>query len=145
MSNSDSQIPPSPVLLKKTLNKWQLLSIGIGDVIGAGIFVLVGEAAGSYAGAAVVISFLLTAIACSCMALCYAELSSIYPTSGSSYSYASHIFGRFMGTLIGILLILEYGIAGSTVAVGWSEYFVNFLTDFTFISRPYGLMQRVIL
>ena len=118
------------IILKKSLNKWQLLSIGIGGVIGAGIFVLVGDAAGSHAGPAVVVSFLLTAIACSCMAFCYAELASIYPTSGSAYSYALDIFGKTVSILIALLLLLEYGISSAAVAVGWSEYLIALLKDF---------------
>lgn len=134
MSLSDSKISQNE--LKKALNKWQLLSIGIGGVIGAGIFVLVGDAAGSHAGPAVVLSFILTAIACSAMAFCYAELASIYPNSGSAYSYALHIFGRSASILIAILLLLEYGIASATVAVGWSGYFTALLNDFNIHISP---------
>jgi APA family basic amino acid/polyamine antiporter len=116
--------------LKRTLNKWNLLSLGIGCVVGAGIFVMVGEAAGALAGPAVVLSFLLTAIACGLAGLCYAEMASVLPVSGSAYTYAYATLGEFAAWGIGTFLILEYGLAAATVAVGWSGYLVSFLADF---------------
>lgn len=123
--------------LKRTLTKWSLLSLGIGCVIGAGIFVMVGEAAGSLAGPAVVLSFLLTAIACGLAGLCYAEMASVLPVSGSAYTYAYATLGEFSAWIIGTLLILEYGLAASTVAVGWSGYLVSFLHDFGITIPPH--------
>lgn len=115
--------------LKRVLSRWNLLSLGIGCVIGAGIFVMVGEAAGSLAGPAVVLSFLLTAIACGLAGLCYAEMASVLPVSGSAYTYAYATLGEFAAWIIGTFLILEYGLAAATVAVGWSGYLVSFTKD----------------
>lgn len=123
--------------LKRTLNQWNLLSLGIGCVVGAGIFVMVGEAAGSLAGPAVVLSFLLTAIACGLAGLCYAEMASVLPVSGSAYTYAYATLGEFAAWIIGTLLILEYGLAAATVAVGWSGYLVSFLHDLGIVIPPH--------
>jgi basic amino acid/polyamine antiporter, APA family len=123
--------------LKRTLTKWNLVSLGIGCVIGAGIFVMVGEAAGSLAGPAVILSFLLTAIACGLAGLCYAEMASVLPVSGSAYTYAYATLGEFVAWIIGAFLILEYGIAASTVAVGWSGYLVSFLHDLNIVIPPH--------
>jgi APA family basic amino acid/polyamine antiporter len=112
------------------------LSLGIGCVVGAGIFVMVGEAAGSHAGPAVVLSFLLTAIACGLAGLCYAEMASVLPVSGSAYTYAYATLGEFIAWIIGTFLILEYGLAAATVAVGWSGYLVSFLHDFGIVIPP---------
>jgi len=122
--------------LKRTMNKWNLLLLGIGCVVGAGIFVMVGDAAGSLAGPAVVLSFLLTAIACGLAGLCYAEMSSVLPVSGSAYTYAYATLGEFAAWAIGTFLILEYGLASATVAVGWSGYLVSFLADFGVVMPP---------
>lgn len=123
--------------LKRTMGKWNLLSLGIGCIIGAGIFVMVGEAAGSLAGPAVILSFLFTAIACGFAGLCYAEMASVLPVSGSAYTYAYTTMGEFCAWLIGAFLILEYGLAASTVAVGWSGYFTSFLSEFGLVIPPY--------
>jgi basic amino acid/polyamine antiporter, APA family len=122
--------------LKRTLTKWNLVSLGIGCVVGAGIFVMVGEAAGLLAGPAVILSFLLTAIACGLAGLCYAEMAAVLPVSGSAYTYAYATLGEFVAWIIGAFLILEYGIAASTVAVGWSGYLVSFLKDFSIVIPP---------
>jgi APA family basic amino acid/polyamine antiporter len=115
---------------KKTLTALNLTTLGIGAVIGAGIFVLTGSAAAQYAGPAIVISFIISGIACAFAGLCYAEFASMIPISGSAYTYAYATLGEFLAWIIGWDLILEYLFAASTVAVGWSGYVVSFLFDF---------------
>ncbi len=115
--------------LKRTLGKWNLIALGIGAVIGAGIFVITGQAAATYAGPAVVLSFVVSALACGFAGLCYAEFASMIPIAGSAYTYAYATMGRIVAWIIGWALILEYLFAGSTVAVGWSGYVVSFLEN----------------
>ena len=116
--------------LRKTLSATNLTTLGIGAVIGAGIFVLTGQAAAQYAGPAIVISFMISGLACLFAGLCYAEFASMIPISGSAYTYAYATMGEFVAWIIGWDLILEYLFAASTVAVGWSGYVVSFLKDF---------------
>lgn len=116
--------------LHKSLSAFNLTTLGIGAVIGAGIFVLTGQAAAQYAGPAIVISFLISGMACLFAGLCYAEFASMIPISGSAYTYAYATMGEFIAWIIGWDLILEYLFAASTVAVGWSGYVVSFLKDF---------------
>ncbi len=116
--------------LKRTLGKWNLLSLGIGCIIGAGIFVMTGKAAADYAGPAIMISFVLAGLCCAFAGLCYAELASVLPVSGSAYTYSYATLGEIFAWVMGWLLLLEYGIAASTVAVGWSGYVVSFLNGF---------------
>jgi len=113
--------------LKRTLGKLNLITLGIGAIIGAGIFVLTGQAAAQYAGPAVSISFIVAGFACAFAGLCYAEFASMIPIAGSAYTYAYATMGRIVAWIIGWALILEYLFSGSTVAVGWSGYVVNFL------------------
>lgn len=113
--------------LKRTLSATNLISLGIGCIIGTGIFVLTGQAAAQYAGPAIIISFLLAGMACAFAAMCYAELASMLPVSGSAYSYAYASLGELFAWVMGWLLLLEYGVAASTVALGWSGYVVSFL------------------
>ncbi len=113
--------------LKRTLGAKNLVSLGIGCVIGAGIFVMTGQAAAAHAGPAIMISFILAGFAAAMAALCYAELASMLPVSGSAYSYAYVSLGEIFAWIMGWLLILEYGTAAATVAVGWSGYLVSFL------------------
>src|SRR5664279_5020748 len=115
--------------LKRTLSRFNLTTLGIGGIIGAGIFVLTGQAAANYAGPAVVISFVVAAIACAFAGLCYAEFASLIPISGSAYTYAYSTIGELIAWIIGWDLILEYLFGASTVAVGWSGYVVSFLND----------------
>lgn len=119
--------------LRKSLSATNLTTLGIGAVIGAGIFVLTGQAAAQYAGPAIVISFLISGMACLFAGLCYAEFASMIPISGSAYTYAYATMGEFVAWIIGWDLILEYLFAASTVAVGWSGYVVSFLKDFGII------------
>jgi len=116
--------------LKRTLSAMNLISLGIGCIIGAGIFVMTGQAAAQYAGPAIIISFVIAGLCCTFAAICYAELSSMLPVSGSAYSYAYASVGELLAWGMGLLLLLEYGVAASTVAVGWSGYVVSFLANF---------------
>jgi APA family basic amino acid/polyamine antiporter len=116
--------------LKRALTSTNLITLGIGAIIGAGIFVLTGEVAATYAGPAIVISFIISALACTCAGLCYAELASMIPISGSAYTYAYATLGEFFAWIIGWDLIVEYLFAASTVSVGWSGYVVSFLHNF---------------
>jgi APA family basic amino acid/polyamine antiporter len=115
--------------LKRSLNALNLVSLGIGCIIGTGIFVLTGRAAADYAGPAIMVSFVITGLLCAFVALCYAELASAVPVSGSAYSYSYASMGEFAAWVMGLLLVLEYGLAASTVAVGWSGYMVSVLHD----------------
>jgi APA family basic amino acid/polyamine antiporter len=116
--------------LKRTLGPLNLMSLGIGAIIGAGIFVLTGQVASANAGPAIMISFVIAGIACALAGLCYAELASTMPVSGSAYTYAYGTLGEIFAWIMGWLLVLEYGVAASTVAVGWSGYVVSILSDF---------------
>jgi APA family basic amino acid/polyamine antiporter len=115
--------------LKRSLNAVNLVSLGIGCIIGTGIFVLTGRAAADYAGPAIMVSFVITGLLCTFVALCYAELASVLPVSGSAYSYSYASMGEISAWIMGLLLVLEYGLAASTVAVGWSGYMVSVLHD----------------
>ena len=116
--------------LKRTLGKWNLLLLGVGCIIGAGIFVRTGSAAALHAGPAVLLSFVVAGIVCAFAGLCYAELSSTLPVSGSAYTYSYTTLGEFAAWIMGSLLLLEYGLAASVVAVGWAGYVVSLLGDF---------------
>src|SRR6201994_618095 len=116
--------------LTKTLGPFSLIGLGIGCIIGAGIFVLTGKAAASYAGPAISLSFILSGIACAFVGLCYAELAAMIPASGSAYTYAYATIGEIFAWIIGWDLILEYGMGAATVAVGWSGYGVSLLGNF---------------
>ena len=130
--------------LKRMLGPVNLTSLGIGAIIGAGIFVLTGQAAAKYAGPAIVYSFILAGLVCAFAGLCYAEFASMIPISGSAYTYGYATLGEFVAWIIGWDLILEYLFAASTVAVGWSGYVVSFLKDLgvvipvAFTSAPYN-------
>ncbi len=126
------------------LGAFSLTLLGVASVVGAGIFVVTGDAAAHYAGPAVLISFVLAGIVAGLTALCYAELASMIPAAGSTYSYAFAAFGSFVGWFIGWDLLLEYLFAASTVAVGWSGYFVSLLDSFgvhlphALVTAPFG-------
>ncbi len=128
---------------KRALTALNLVGLGIGGTIGAGIFVLTGHAAAANAGPAVTLSFALGAVACAFAGLCYAELSSTIPISGSAYTYAYATMGELIAWIIGWDLILEYAVAAAAVAVGWSGYVVNVAHDLgvdipaRFASAPY--------
>jgi APA family basic amino acid/polyamine antiporter len=137
MSNSDDSdlTQPDPVAasehhLKRALGPVSLIMIGIGSIVGAGIFVYAGHAAAANAGPAVLLSFGIAAVGCLFAGLCYAEFASMIPESGSSYTYAYATMGRFMAWFIGWNMVLEYGVSASGVAAGWSGYFLSFLNQF---------------
>jgi basic amino acid/polyamine antiporter, APA family len=116
--------------LKKVLGPLDLTFLGIGGIIGTGIFVLTGVTAAEHAGPALVISFILAGIACIFAGLCYAEFASSVPVSGSAYTYSYAALGEIFAWIIGWDLILEYGLAASAVAAGWSGYFQGLLSGF---------------
>src|SRR5580658_10703062 len=115
--------------LKRTLGPLNLITLGIGAIIGAGIFVLTGQAAAVHAGPAVVLSFIVAGITCAFAGLCYAEFASLIPIAGSAYTYGYATLGELIAWIIGWDLILEYAFGAATVASGWSGYFVSFLED----------------
>lgn len=108
--------------LKRTLGPLNLIALGIGAIIGAGLFVRTAAAAGDAAGPAVIISYIIGGIGCAFAGLCYAEFAAMIPISGSAYAYAYVTMGEFMAWVIGWALILEYALAGATVAISWSQY-----------------------
>lgn len=115
--------------LKRALGPLNLVSLGIGAIIGAGIFVLTGQAAAKNAGPAIVLSFVLSGIACAFAGLCYAEFASLIPIAGSAYTYGYATLGEIFAWIIGWDLVLEYAFGAATVASGWAGYFVSFLQD----------------
>jgi APA family basic amino acid/polyamine antiporter len=116
--------------LKRALGPLNLTALGIGAIIGTGIFVLTGTVAAQNAGPAVVLSFVLAGIASVFAALCYSEFASLVPMAGSAYTYGYATLGEFVAWIIGWDLVLEYALAATTVAIGWSGYMVSFLGDF---------------
>jgi APA family basic amino acid/polyamine antiporter len=116
--------------LKRALGATNLVTLGIGAIIGAGIFVITGIAAALHAGPAVTLSFLLAAVACGLAGLCYAEMASTVPVAGSAYTYSYATMGEFAAWIIGWDLVLEYAMGSATVGVGWSGYFVSLLDYF---------------
>ena len=126
--------------LKRVLGKWSLTAIGIGDIIGGGIFVLTGTGAYYHAGPALAISFIIAGIACVFAALCYSEFASMLPVEGSAYAYAYGTIGELFAWVIGWGLILEYAMGSMTVAVSWSGYFNKMLKMFG-LNLPTWLTQ----
>jgi len=118
---------------KKHLNAFHLVTIGIGAVIGAGIFIITGQAAANYAGPAVVLCFLIASCICFIAGLCYAELSSLIPVSGGSYTYSYVALGEFPAWIVGWSIFIQLLLTASAVAIGWSGYLTNFLEDFGLI------------
>ncbi len=116
--------------LKRSLTASQLVALGIGAIIGAGLFSLTGLAAAQNAGPAVVLSFALAAVGCAFAGLCYSEFATMIPIAGSAYTYSYATMGELMAWIIGWDLVLEYAVGGSTVAVSWSGYVISFLKDF---------------
>ncbi len=126
--------------LKRTLTAWSLIALGIGAIIGAGLFVRTAMAASQNAGPSVTIAFILAAIGCALAGLCYAELSSSIPISGSAYTYTYATMGEFLAWIIGWDLILEYAVGAATVGIAWSEYLNNLLVNVLHMSPiPYEL------
>jgi len=118
------------VSLKKELGAFDLAMLGIGAIVGTGIFVLTGVAAAEHAGPALILSFILSGIVCVFAALCYAEFASTVPVSGSAYTYSYATFGEIIAWILGWDLILEYGFASASVASGWSGYFQGLIAGF---------------
>src|SRR5579863_8241622 len=125
--------------LKRALGPVNLITLGIGAIIGAGIFVLTGSAAAQYAGPAIVLSFVLAGAGCVFAGLCYSEFASLIPIAGSAYTYGYATLGEIFAWIIGWDLILEYAFGAATVASGWSGYFTSLLQDFG-IHIPPSLM-----
>lgn len=126
--------------LRRSLSRMNLVSLGIGAIIGAGIFVLTGQAAAQYAGPAIAISFVISGLGCLFAGLCYAEFAAMIPISGSAYTYSYATLGEFFAWIIGWDLILEYLFVVPTVAVGWSGHLVAFLKEFNIV-LPVHLTQ----
>ena len=120
---------PGEAQLRRTLSLWSLVALGIGCIIGAGIFVLTGHAAAAHAGPAVSLSFVRAGLVCVFAGLCYAEMASTVPIAGSAYTYAYATMGEFIAWVTGWNLILEYAFGATTVAIGWSGYVTSFLSD----------------
>src|SRR5512138_2016013 len=117
--------------LKRSLGAWDLILLGIGGIIGTGIFVLTGRAAAANAGPAVALSFTVAAVASAFAGLCYAEMASMIPIAGSAYTYAYATMGEIVAWIIGWDLILEYLVGAATVSVGWSGYVCAFVQNVT--------------
>src|SRR5215208_6777665 len=113
--------------LRRVLGPVQLTALGVGAIIGAGIFVATGEAAHNVAGPALMISYVIAGITCVFAALCYAEFASMAPVAGSAYTYAYATMGELFGWIIGWDLVLEYAVGSATVANGWSSFFQSLL------------------
>src|SRR5262244_2406135 len=122
--------------LRRALGPINLLTLGIGAIIGAGIFVITGQAAAQFAGPAILFSFILAGIACAFAGLCYAEFASMIPIAGSAYTYSYATLGELVAWIIGWDLILEYAFGAATVASGWSGYFTGLLQDWHIYIPP---------
>ena len=125
--------------LKRTLGLSSLIALGIGAIIGAGIFVRTAAAAGEHAGSAVTISFIIAASGCALAGLCYAEFASMIPIAGSAYTYSYATMGELVAWIIGWDLVLEYALGAATVSIGWAQYFNEFLYTFFHIHVPFAL------
>jgi basic amino acid/polyamine antiporter, APA family len=133
---ADLQAEAEGGLLRRSLGPWNLTALGIGSIIGTGIFVLTGTAASQNAGPSLVLSMVISAVGCAFSGLCYAEFAAIVPVAGSAYTYAYATMGEFLAWIIGWDLILEYALSASTVAVGWSGYFVSLAHDVGIVVPP---------
>jgi basic amino acid/polyamine antiporter, APA family len=122
--------------LKRTLGSVNLVALGIGAIIGAGLFSITGGAAANNAGPAVTISFIIAAFGCAFAGLCYAEFASMIPVAGSAYTYSFATMGRLMAWIIGWDLVLEYAVGAATVSISWSRYLVKFLDHFNIHLPP---------
>src|SRR6478735_2863091 len=115
--------------LRRSLGPFSLVTLGVGAIIGAGIFVITGTAAAQFAGPALVISMIIAGIGCAFAGLCYAEFASMIPVAGSAYTYAYATLGELFAWIIGWDLVLEYALGAATIAVGWSGNFISILQD----------------
>ena len=123
--------------LKKTLGAWNLIGLGIGAIIGAGLFVRTAAAAGQAAGPAVVISFLIAALGCAFAGICYAEFAAMIPIAGSAYAYSYVTMGELVAWIIGWALIMEYALGAATVSIAWSEYLHKLMLEVFNVGIPY--------
>jgi APA family basic amino acid/polyamine antiporter len=123
--------------LKRTLGPVQLVALGIGAIIGAGLFSLTGIAAANHAGPAVTLSFVLASFACAFAGLCYSEFATMIPIAGSAYTYSYATMGELLAWIIGWDLVLEYAVGAATVSISWSAYVVSLLHDFGINLPPY--------
>ncbi len=126
--------------LKRTLSSGSLVALGIGAIIGAGLFSITGMAAANYAGPGILISFVIAAVGCALAGLCYAEFSSMIPVAGSAYTYSYATMGEFIAWIIGWDLVLEYAVGAATVASSWSGYFGKLLANYG-VAFPEALMK----
>ena len=132
--------------LNRSLGRGRLLALGVGAIIGAGIFVLTGQAAAQYAGPAIMLSFILGGIACAFAGLCYAEFAALIPIAGSAYTYSYATLGELVAWIIGWDLVLEYALGTATVAVGWAGYVGSFLRDLGLhLPAPHGFNPLAML
>src|ERR1700740_751400 len=122
--------------LKRSLGPVNLITLGIGAIIGAGIFVLTGQAAALHAGPAIALSFIVAGITCAFAGLCYAEFASIIPIAGSAYTYGYATLGELVAWIIGWDLVLEYAFGAATVASGWSGYLLSLLAQLGITPGP---------
>ncbi|MCO5239277.1 MAG: amino acid permease [Chitinophagaceae bacterium] len=122
-----------PETLKRTLGPWALVALGIGAIIGAGLFSITGLAAANQAGPAITISFIIAALGCGFAGLCYAEFASMIPVAGSAYTYSYATMGEFIAWIIGWDLVLEYAVGAATVSISWSRYLAKFLEGFDIV------------
>src|SRR3990170_1697773 len=122
--------------LKKTLGAWGLVALGIGAIIGAGLFSITGMAAANHAGPAITISFIVAGLGCLFAGLCYAEFASMIPVAGSAYTYSYATMGEFIAWIIGWDLVLEYALGAATVAISWSGYLIKFLEYYNIYIPP---------
>ena len=113
--------------LKRVLGPWSLVALGVGVIIGAGLFSITGTVAAGYTGPAITLSFAIAAIGCCFAGLCYAEFASMIPVAGSAYTYSYATMGELIAWIIGWDLVLEYTVAATTVSISWSRYLVVFL------------------
>lgn len=133
--------------LKRTLGAWSLIALGIGAVIGAGIFTLAGSAAANHAGPSIVLSFIVAGIGCAFAGLCYSEFATMIPVAGSAYTYAYATMGELLAWIIGWDLVLEYALGAATVSVGWSGHVVDLLHRFNihlppqFTASPFEMVK----
>jgi APA family basic amino acid/polyamine antiporter len=132
-----SETGDSKDTLKRTLTAGALIALGIGAIIGAGIFVRTAAAAGSHAGPAVTLSFVIAGVGCALAGLCYAEFASMIPIAGSAYTYTYATMGEFVAWIIGWDLVLEYALGAATVSIGWSQYLIELMHKVFHVEIPY--------
>lgn len=132
----NESVDESKHTLKRTLNGFQLLMLGLGVIIGAGLFSLTGPAAGNNAGPAITLSFIVAGVGCAFAGLCYAEFASMIPVAGSAYTYAYTTMGEQLAWIIGWDLVLEFSVGAATVAISWSNYLVQFLAKYYDVYVP---------